>query len=408
MSTVTGAVPPCRTTRSVPAAPEMSTTTSTGCGPTGSPRGSVGEERPGRAAPPGCCPSLVAPASAYSSPRNSLGRTDQFQDLPATGRDAVVRSAPDQVVRARQSLRKTTNDAKLRSVRNSGTRSNKDLADRDIDHANVDTGPSERRMQLVPLSSGGRVTAVATASLPPGPLRVALRVSGEAVVIEALGPLGPTPVGRLSAADSAAYRPVLVRLAARGRTGTCPALAARTGDAATLTLQSRPARHLRAARSALRDAGWPSAADPGRPRADGPARGDRSGGPLSCAAPTPPRHRPAPACGGPNDQAEERGAAPAAVRTAPPIPAAGAPTHPVRATRRPRTPAHPQPAAPGALGDRGPRRRAAAGVADTEQHRHLGPPRRGDGSGHLPPRRHRELSGRTALRSPVLRSDDVR
>jgi len=95
-------------------------------------------------------------------------------------------------------------------------------------------------MQLVPLSSGGRVTAVATASLPPGPLRVALRVSGEAVVIEALGPLGPTPVGRLSAADSAAYRPVLVRLAARGRTGTCPALAARTGDAATLTLHLGP------------------------------------------------------------------------------------------------------------------------------------------------------------------------
>ena len=70
-------------------------------------------------------------------------------------------------------------------------------------------------MQLVPLSPGGRVAAVATASLPPGPLRVALRVSGEAIVIEALGPLGPTPVGRLSVADSAAYRPVLVRLAAR-------------------------------------------------------------------------------------------------------------------------------------------------------------------------------------------------
>lgn len=95
-------------------------------------------------------------------------------------------------------------------------------------------------MQLVPLSSGGRVTAVATASLPPGPLQVALRVSGEAVVIEALGPLGPTQVGRLSVADSATYRPVLVRLAARGHTGTCPALAARTGDAATLTLHLGP------------------------------------------------------------------------------------------------------------------------------------------------------------------------
>jgi len=59
-------------------------------------------------------------------------------------------------------------------------------------------------------------------------------------VIEALGPLGPTQVGRLSVADSAAYRPVLVRLAARGHTGTCPALATRTGDAATLTLHLDP------------------------------------------------------------------------------------------------------------------------------------------------------------------------
>ena len=96
-------------------------------------------------------------------------------------------------------------------------------------------------MQLVPLSSGGRVTAVATAPLPPGPLQVALRVNGEAVVIEALGPLGPTRVGRLSVADSAAYRPVLSRLAARGHKGTCPALAARTGDAVTLTLHLGPA-----------------------------------------------------------------------------------------------------------------------------------------------------------------------
>lgn len=95
-------------------------------------------------------------------------------------------------------------------------------------------------MQLVPLPPGGRVAAVATAALPPGPLQVALRVNGEAVVIEALRPLGPTPVGRLSAADSAAYRPVLSRLAARGHTGTCPALAARTGDAVTLTLHLGP------------------------------------------------------------------------------------------------------------------------------------------------------------------------
>ncbi len=95
-------------------------------------------------------------------------------------------------------------------------------------------------MQLVPLSPGGRVAVVVTAPLRPGPLQVALRVNGEAVVIEALGPPGPTPVGRLSAADSAAYRPVLSRLAARGHTGTCPALAARTGDAVTLTLHLGP------------------------------------------------------------------------------------------------------------------------------------------------------------------------
>ena len=95
-------------------------------------------------------------------------------------------------------------------------------------------------MQLVPLSPGGRVAVVVTAPLRPGPLQVALRVNGEAVVIESLGPPGPTPVGRLSAADSAAYRPVLSRLAARGHTGTCPALAARTGDAVTLTLHLGP------------------------------------------------------------------------------------------------------------------------------------------------------------------------
>ncbi len=95
-------------------------------------------------------------------------------------------------------------------------------------------------MQLVPLSPGGRVAVVVTAPLRPGPLQVALRVNGEGVMIEALGPLGPTPAGRLSAADSAAYRPVLSRLAARGHRGTCPALAARTGDAVTLTLRLGP------------------------------------------------------------------------------------------------------------------------------------------------------------------------
>ena len=45
-------------------------------------------------------------------------------------------------------------------------------------------------MQLVPLSTDGRVTVVVTAPLPSGPLRVALRMDAENVVIEALGPTG--------------------------------------------------------------------------------------------------------------------------------------------------------------------------------------------------------------------------
>ena len=50
-------------------------------------------------------------------------------------------------------------------------------------------------MQLVPLSPGGRVAVVVTAPLRPGPLQVALRVNGEAVVIEALGPTRADPGG---------------------------------------------------------------------------------------------------------------------------------------------------------------------------------------------------------------------
>jgi hypothetical protein len=92
-------------------------------------------------------------------------------------------------------------------------------------------------MQLVPLSADGRVEAVVTASLPPGPLRVALRTAGGIVTVEALGSGRPRRVGRLTATDAAAYRPVLTRLAARGHVGACPARVTRTGRAVTLTLQ---------------------------------------------------------------------------------------------------------------------------------------------------------------------------
>lgn len=78
-------------------------------------------------------------------------------------------------------------------------------------------------MQLVPLSSDGRVTAVASASPAPGPLRVALEVDATGVGVVALGPGGPHPVAQLTAADAAAYRPVLGLLRARGLVGTCPA-----------------------------------------------------------------------------------------------------------------------------------------------------------------------------------------
>jgi hypothetical protein len=91
-------------------------------------------------------------------------------------------------------------------------------------------------MQLVPLSTDGRVTVVVTAPLPSGPLRVALRMDGENVVIEALGPAGTRRVGRFTDADAAAYRPVVARLAARGQAGTCPARMVDTGEARALIL----------------------------------------------------------------------------------------------------------------------------------------------------------------------------
>jgi hypothetical protein len=96
-------------------------------------------------------------------------------------------------------------------------------------------GPPERRMQLVPLSTDGRVTVVVTAPLPLGPLRVALRLHDEDIVIETLGPIGAR-VGRFGAADAAAYRPVLEQLAERGRVGTCPARMVHTGETRALIL----------------------------------------------------------------------------------------------------------------------------------------------------------------------------
>ena len=91
-------------------------------------------------------------------------------------------------------------------------------------------------MQLVPLSTDGRVTVIVTAELPPGPLRVALRLDAGNVVIEALDSTSSHPVGRFSAADAAAYRPVLTRLAARGCVGICPARMIRTGQVTALIL----------------------------------------------------------------------------------------------------------------------------------------------------------------------------
>lgn len=91
-------------------------------------------------------------------------------------------------------------------------------------------------MQLVPLSTDGRVSVVVTAPVPSGPLRVALRMDAENVVIEALGPTGSRRVGRFTDADAAAYRPVVRRLAARGQAGTCPARMVDTGKARALIL----------------------------------------------------------------------------------------------------------------------------------------------------------------------------
>ena len=140
-------------------------------------------------------------------------------------------------------------------------------------------------MQLVPLSTDGRVTVVVTAPLPSGPLRVALRMDAENVVIEALGPTGARRVGRFTDADAAAYRPV-VDAARRSRAGGhLPGPDGRHGRDPRPHPASRFTGHVRAAgpaRPAVR--GRPPLADaPGHGPHD-PAPGGGSGVPVHPAA----------------------------------------------------------------------------------------------------------------------------
>jgi hypothetical protein len=93
-------------------------------------------------------------------------------------------------------------------------------------------------MQLVPLSTDGRVTAVGPALPVPGSLRVVLEPERTGIRIVALGPGTPRPVGRLGGHDAAEYGPVLTPLAERGLLGTCPA---RVTDGGALVLDLGPA-----------------------------------------------------------------------------------------------------------------------------------------------------------------------
>ena len=93
-------------------------------------------------------------------------------------------------------------------------------------------------MQLVPLSSDGRVTAVACAVPVPGSLRVVLQPDGDGVGVVALGSGIPRPVGRLGTTDTEVYAPVLRRLRSEGLWGTC---GARFTDSGTLVLDLAPA-----------------------------------------------------------------------------------------------------------------------------------------------------------------------
>jgi hypothetical protein len=96
-------------------------------------------------------------------------------------------------------------------------------------------------MQLVPLSTDGRVTALGGPPLPvPGRLQVVLEPDIAGVRVIAVGQQMPRPVGRLDGHDVAAYRPVLLRLAEQGFLGACPAEVTVAG---TLVLDLAPASH---------------------------------------------------------------------------------------------------------------------------------------------------------------------
>ena len=92
-------------------------------------------------------------------------------------------------------------------------------------------------MQLVPLSTDGRATTTALPDAPAGPLRLVLRPERDGIALDVIGPNRPRPVGRLSAADAAAYLPVLRPLAAQGLLGTCTGrVSADGGGPRSLTL----------------------------------------------------------------------------------------------------------------------------------------------------------------------------
>ena len=96
-------------------------------------------------------------------------------------------------------------------------------------------------MQLVPLSTDGRATTTALPDAPAGPLRLVLRPERDGIALDVIGPNRPRPVGRLSAADAAAYLPVLRPLAAQGLLGTCTGrVSAGGGGPRSLTLALAP------------------------------------------------------------------------------------------------------------------------------------------------------------------------
>jgi hypothetical protein len=96
-------------------------------------------------------------------------------------------------------------------------------------------------MQLVPLSTDGRATSSALPDAPAGPLRLVLRPERDGVALDVIGPNRPRPVGRLSAADAAAYLPVLRPLTAQGLLGTCTGRVSTAGGGPrSLTLDLAP------------------------------------------------------------------------------------------------------------------------------------------------------------------------